>query len=147
MITFTEQLRGQFRHSWRTGSNYTVDPPVTDTDVDTLILVKNLSDALTILTDDWDEAGWELLHCCTPEGKKNYESDTGYADWWYSLRRGNENLIVTDNQAWYFRAIAATELCRAFNLKNKEDRINVFRYIRDSRDEYDINGLLDEVLV
>ena len=147
MITFTEQLRDQFRHSWRTGSNYTVSPPVTDTDVDTLVLVKNLNDALNILTDDWDEAGWKLLHCCTPEGKKNYASDTGYADWWYSLRRGNENLIVTDNQEWYFKAIAATELCRSFNLKNKEDRINVFRYIRDGRDEYDINGLLGEILV
>ena len=110
----------------RTGSSYTCDPPVNDTDVDYLVLVQYLWDAILVLKD----TGWILC-----EGKEGaYEDDNDYSITWYAVRRQNLNLILTADPGWYQRAVQATTICKRHNILDKDDRIIVFRWIRDGGD-------------
>lgn len=58
---------------------------------------------------------------------------------WGALRKGNANLIVTIDRAWYERAALANEVCVALKLKDKGDRIVVYRVVRDGYDAEDAN--------
>lgn len=106
-----------------TGSNYTEDPPVTDTDIDFLVLVNSLGSFCLGLEED----GWSP--CSGASG--HYEEETGYAQVWYAMRWDEYNLIITDDPGWYSRAVAATGICKLHNIRNKGDRIIVFRWLRD----------------
>lgn len=106
--------------SYRTGSNYTVIPPVTDTDIDYLVLVKDLKEACDAMLAD----GFVLcdqVYAVTEEG---------HTTRWCALRKGELNLIVQADLTLYVRSCAATELCRALNVKSKEDRIALFRAVK-----------------
>lgn len=107
-----------------TGSNYTCDPPVTDTDVDYLVLVQDLWQAVEVLerVEDW---------CLCQGADGAYQNDKEYANTWYAMRKGNINLIMTDDPAWYQRAVHATTVCKQRNILDKADRIIVFRWLRD----------------
>jgi hypothetical protein len=107
----------------RTGSSYTCDPPVDNTDVDYLVLVRDLWQAVAALRD----FGWTLC-----EGKDgSYEEDDTYSLDWYAVRKGNLNLILTGDPRWYQRAVQATTICKKHNVLDKDDRIIVFRWVRD----------------
>lgn len=107
----------------RTGSNYTCDPPVVNTDIDYLVLVQDLWHALGALADE----GWTLC-----EGKDGaYEEDDTYSLDWYAVRKGSFNLILTADPGWYQRAVQATTICKMHNILDKADRIIVFRWVRD----------------
>lgn len=112
--------------SSRTGSSYTVDPPVTNTDIDYLVLVQDFHEAIAKLVD----AGWTL--CSGPDG--HYEEDEDYSDTWYALRNDVFNIMVTADSGWYQRAVEATTICKQRNIKDKQDRIVVFRWVRDGLD-------------
>lgn len=108
--------------SYRTGSNYTVTPPVTDTDIDIdyLVLVKDLKEARDALISE----GFVLcdhVYAVTEEG---------HTTQWCALRKDELNLIVQADLTLYLRSCAATELCRALNVKSKEDRIALFRAVK-----------------
>ena len=107
----------------RTGSSYTCDPPVDNTDVDYLVLVQDLWHAIEVLGD----TGWTL--CQGEDGA--YEDDDTYSLDWYAVRRLNLNLILTADPSWYQRAVRATGECRLHNILDKVDRIIVFRWVRD----------------
>ncbi len=107
--------------SYKTGSNYTVTPPVTTTDVDYLVLVKDIKEAMDWLLAD----GYSLC-----EHQYAQDVETGATVQWFAVRKGVLNLIVQANVSLYFRSCAATELCRALNVKNKEDRIAIFRAVK-----------------
>jgi hypothetical protein len=48
-----------------------------------------------------------------------------------SYRRDDLNLIVTSNPTFFYDFENATKLCKFLNLKEKKDRVAVFRAIRD----------------
>lgn len=113
-----------------TGSSFTVDPPVLDTDRDWLVLVKDLGDAVDLLI----EYGWELCTNKSDEGAELYTQDKSYSSTWYALRNGLLNIMVTDDPTWYICAVAATLTCKALNLTDKEERKQLFRAVRDDNE-------------
>lgn len=110
-----------------TGSAYTVNPPVMNTDQDWLVLVEDFNGAVEQLI----AGGWEL--CCgkDDDGREMYKGDPNYSTTWYALRNGVFNVMLTADPTWYIRAVAATLVCKALNLKDKEERKQLFRSVRD----------------
>lgn len=96
-----------------TGSSYICNPPVLDTDIDFVILIKD----------------WNKLHdwCKQNAFKTNFED---YAiEEFRSYKRGVINIIVTDDPTWYKRFVKATELAKQLNLLDKQQRINLFDFV------------------
>lgn len=121
--------------SWhKTGSNYICNPPVTNTDVDYIILV-----------GDWELAHqWMLENDFVTCGEDSYGGNLFEA-----FRKGNLNYIITYDLVFYDRFCAATELAKLKNLKYKSDRIALFKSIlygiKDGKlNDYNILGALYE---
>ena len=104
-----------------TGSAYVCDPPVTNTDEDYIILVNSVGDSCEYLL----RLGF--LHC------SKYPN---LAEKFVALRKGTINFIITSDEVYYIRYVAATELAKKLNLTNKSDRINLFHVIIDGRELY-----------
>ena len=108
-----------------TGSNYICNPPVIDTDMDFIVLIKD--------EDYFDTIGrlslceWELGGSDpTPVSEAGYENaDYGFASW----KKGNVNLIITTSQDFYNKFVYATEVAKRQNLLKKEDRVALFQKI------------------
>lgn len=112
-----------------TGSNYICNPPVTDTDIDTVFLLhselfapgaqipKHYSDQLV-------EDGWTP---CVGEG---YEILGGDFTAW---RKGNFNYICTTDEKYYKKYVFATKVCKAMNIKYKPARIWMFEVIMERK--------------
>lgn len=98
-----------------TGSNYICNPPVTDTDIDTVLLVQG----------DWDGALIEDGYSSSDSDNMEYDSLGIFTTW----RKGNINYIVTEDERFYNLFVKATEEAKFLNLKNKEDRISLFQKI------------------
>lgn len=60
-----------------------------------------------------------------------------YKDGWQALRKGNLNLMVTADKAWFDATVLASRVCQAARLFEKEDRIRVMRVIREGLDPED----------
>lgn len=102
-----------------TGSRYICDPPPTDTDNDTVILIAPEdfdSVNVTLMLNDW-ELGGSMVP----------------GDIWYSYKKGIENYIITTSEEHYRKWITATRIAKKFNMVNKEDRIDLFKAIVDSQ--------------
>lgn len=97
-----------------TGSNYICNPPVTNTDIDTVVLAKpGYESHLAAL-------GWE------PHSGEGYEVMGGdFVSW----RKGNKNYIVTVDPEFYKKFVLATRISKMLNLLNKEDRIFMFKLV------------------
>ena len=104
-----------YLYSCPTGSYYICTPSVVDTDIDTLFLVYNLEETVEYLKED----DWCLC------GKEQYEQTSD----WVAYRKGNLNVLLTDNSKYYDRFEAATELAKKRNLLSKKDRIRLFKLI------------------
>jgi len=94
------------------GSRVTCVPAPTDTDEDILIL----TDDARLFMGDAIEAGF--ANCGFYVGCD-----------FISLRKGEINLIVTEESSFYNKFILATHVCKALNLLDKEQRITVFQAI------------------
>ena len=112
----------------RTGSSYTCNPPVLDTDVDYLVFVDDWASAVQYLAH---ALGWTL----SSGNVEEYEQDEDYSDTWYACRKDQFNAMVTNDIGWYEGAVRATEVCKARNVLDKEDRKAIFRFMRDGIDE------------
>jgi acetolactate synthase regulatory subunit len=89
-------------------------------DVDFVVLVQNES-YLERLTDLIMNRGFQACG-------EQYECSTGT---WGAARRGNLNLIVTHDKAFYEGYKLAMEVCKALRLTNKLDRIAACKVVRD----------------
>jgi len=98
----------------RVGSRVTCDPAPVGTDVDYLILVTEHR-ASTLVS-----LGFEM------DGSAYYESSNRTFESW---RRGELNLIVTEDVRFYERFMLATEVATELNLLEKKDRIVLFQAI------------------
>jgi hypothetical protein len=102
------------------GSRATCDPPPSDTDEDylckaeSLKLFKDRAEA-----DGFEYGGSDLLD----------EHLDGIEMRFISLRRGHVNLIVTDDDEFYRRFLAASSVAKRFNLLRKDDRVALFQAV------------------
>ena len=109
---------------WPTGSAY-ICPTVAYNDLDFVMYLETAQVGAyrLLLSDD----GWES--CCAAQ----YPDQK--VDCWEAFRKGQWNLILCWNPEEYLRWLAATELAKVLNLTSKEERVGLFRVIRDGLDE------------
>ena len=101
------------------GSRVTCDPPVMDTDRDMLCLVKDRKEFLGAATRE----GFVMAGSVPADQLELNQSP------FTSLKRGEDNLIVTD-AAWFAsRFMVATRLAKRFNLQAKADRVALFQAV------------------
>ena len=111
-------IKDYIRAFYPTGSNYICNPPVTDTDVDYLILAKHkkalaytlMENKFTINPIDYYEQGKEVL----------------FESW----RRGNINLLVMTDIDHFNKWVEATILAKKLNLLDKKQRVDLFNYVK-----------------
>jgi hypothetical protein len=97
------------------GSRITVDPPPTDTDLDVLILCE----------PDLDAA----ISACHRYGFNDDGSYKELPSCFWSVRRGDLNLILTNDKEFYDLFCLASYVCKTLNVVSKKDRITVFQAI------------------
>lgn len=110
--------------SWPTGSRYICNPPPTDTDDDTVILVDDLETATKHLLED----GWDIPLSDNYKDMKNL-------DGWFSAKKKVDdvlkNYIVMADLDKFNNWVKATEVAKRLNLLDKKDRIFLFSVIVD----------------
>lgn len=122
----TQALRDQVITLVPTGSAHTRVPPVGDTDIDFLLLVRSRK--------DFTAATAGTIY----EGGSIQRKDLAYPDEFDTYRSSDErpnslNLIVTDDKAAFERFELATYLARNLNIQNKRDRVALFRAVVDGK--------------
>lgn len=108
-----------------TGSRFICNPPPTGTDNDHVVLATRVRTAIK----HFKATGFDChsgLSAAIDEGNSH--------DAFWSLRRGDINLIVTGDSDFYERFVLATKLARRFNLLLKADRVALFQAILYGRD-------------
>jgi hypothetical protein len=95
-----------------TGSRFTCDPPVMNTDEDYVCLMVD-SGVLETLG----------FHCTTGEND-NYDISE-FTTWRY----GRFNLVVTDSMKFYEKFVEATNEAKAKNILDKGERIKLFQMV------------------
>jgi hypothetical protein len=92
------------------GSRYICSPPPMDTDIDTLFLVPDLEIAQQALEDE----GW----IC--DAGDAYDLN----QWSFiSMRKGENNYILTDQFSFYEYFVLAADVCKHLNITSKNERI------------------------
>jgi hypothetical protein len=107
----------QVLSAFPTGSFVICDPPVLDTDIDVVWLVKDFAACSSSLQAD----GWEIC------GEEYSDADGTFKAW----RKENLNYILVTDKNKFAEWIVATNLAKQLNLLNKEDRIALFSVIRN----------------
>ena len=104
------------------GSRITCDPPVMNTDIDYLLLVRD---------DKWGAFREHLDYIWSLDGSDIHPSQdiTAAEDRFQSYSYGSVNLIITLSRAFYDRFLAATSVAKRFNLLGKADRIALFQAV------------------
>lgn len=108
-----------------TGSAYTCNPPVTDTDEDWICY-----------TDTGEP--WRIQEALEKDGFVTSEDQGDYPDC-ISYRKGNVNIVVVFEAELYYNWVKATEVCKYLNLMEKQDRKMVHRIICGEQIDFD-NG-------
>lgn len=116
-----------------TGSAFVCDPPVTDTDIDILVLLTPDAAADDFL-GDLEKAGWVL-------GGSSVEALAEAGDEFQSYRKGKLNLILTARPQYFARLKLATLMAKQFNLTKKRDRIALFEVVADQNECPDVDGI------
>jgi len=106
----------------RVGSRVTCYPAPTNTDEDWLVLTAT-SDDLCKLEVVLRESGYE-------QDTGDIEDYTGETEVIFkSFRKGEINVILTFNEAFFDLFMTATHIAKRFNLKHKGDRIALFQAV------------------
>lgn len=95
-----------------TGSRFTCDPPVMDTD----------EDYVCLMTDE--DVLFDSGFICTTQEDATYEL-SDFSTWRY----GRFNLVVTGSLSFYEKFVDATKQAKEQNLLNKADRIQLFQKV------------------
>jgi hypothetical protein len=117
--SFEEFVFGITRFNYhQTGSSFTCDPPVLDTDFDWIcnLTGKKGSPDMT----------WRMEDILIAAGHETSENQEHYPDY-VSYRKDNINIIVVYDEWMYRNWIKATTICKRLNLLEKEDRKMVHR--------------------
>lgn len=108
------------------GSRYVCNPPIMDTDRDTLILVTHKQKAFQLLVS----LGWE---CCS-EGE--YLEGAFFA-----MRKGEDNYILTESPEIFQRYTIATAVAKELNAQDKHTRIRIHKACVEASGGF--TGLID----
>ena len=103
-------IHGTIIRQFPTGSRVTTHAAA-ESDYDYVVFVRNASEAHEALLG----AGWSVC------GNDEYENDR-----YLAYRKGEVNLLVSDDRVYIAAMEAATTLLRALNLPNKQDRYDLF---------------------
>lgn len=103
---------------YQTGSSVICDPPVEDTDIDFIICTEKEDKLYKFLMDN----DFKLSNASEEEYDLESEGFSCY-------RKGNINLIVTENKQWYDKWVLATKVAKKLNLLKKDNRITLFKAI------------------
>ena len=102
-----------------TGSRYICNPPVLNTDEDTVFLVNSVDYEIALIEEGF----------ITKDSEIDYDTRGLFQSW----RKGIDNYIVTMDQRFYEDYVLATEGAKALNLTKKDDRITLFKSIFEAR--------------
>lgn len=109
------------------GSNYICDPPVTNTDIDYIVLVDDILIAHKFITKN----GFR----CDVEKKYILDEDRQFLSYKRYVEIDGEkkiiNFITTELPFYYKSFVFATELAKKLNIRDKTDRVDLFRIIRE----------------
>lgn len=125
-------------HFVMSGSRVICDPPVLDTDIDYLVYVNNLESSGDVLmrhgwTNCFEE--WAAKEDTDPGKQVNdYTIEIEDGARFQAWRNGEANVIVTDSKSFYVRSCAATLMAKSLNLRQKSQRIELFRAIKYGND-------------
>lgn len=111
-----------------TGSAYTCNPPVTDTDIDYLVLCAEGTHESYV--KDLLAEGWQI-------GGSVVEVLGGQDDF-QSVRKGKVNLIIIGTLSYFDRLVTATNLAKKLNLMDKKDRVALFEVVADQNLDFNI---------
>lgn len=169
-----ENVRRLITYTYPTGSRYTVTPPVTNTDIDFYAFINPDLYSSTMLARP---QGWQLedrlaqkaellravgamleadgwSNCANEGDAARYSQGAGFGREFVAYRKDDYNLMLTVDTGFFYNAAAATELCRAMNIMDKQDRIRVHQMVHNSgryhdmpnteRQRYFINYVLEE---
>jgi len=127
-------LKAQAVRFEATGSRVICDPPPLTTDADYLVLLKNgthvkeVSKALEC--GSWIGAGSMSDALIASEDITEEERNTlDIGPQFQSLKKGRINLILTCDQTFYERFMAATSVAKMLNLQIKAERVALFRAV------------------
>jgi hypothetical protein len=104
------------------GSRVTCNPPPADTDLDLLVLVgvNQLPEALSMLSLlGFDHDGSDI------SDKLDFVHDSAFAS--YSL--ADVNVIITSDDDFHSRFLAASSVAKRLNLLQKADRVALFQAV------------------
>ena len=132
MLNLSSEVKSLIISMSQTGSNYICHPPVINTDIDYVVYTKNMDELIEILKSE----GW------SPSATKEYDIEGDFM----SLKKrsmsifpeaSNESqplidLIITDNEKLFSAFISATRIAKELNLRVKDDRVELFRIVKDS---------------
>lgn len=108
-----------------TGSRVICDPPPEDTDEDWVLLTDDKSELITRL----DRRGWDIGGSEQTSFERNvftsFKKSMKGIPW-------KINVIITADPNFFWDFEKATRLCKKLNLLKKEDRVAVFKAIRDN---------------
>lgn len=105
-----------------TGSRVICNPPPIDTDLDVVVLVKDLYE----FVDDSQKRGWDIGGSRGPNFEPGFFEDCDFC----SITSGTLNLICTQRPEWYERFVAASVVATRLNLMHKCCRITLFSAFR-----------------
>jgi hypothetical protein len=100
------------------GSRYICSPPPTDTDEDTLFWVKKIEECQKAL----EAEGWKK------DGGETYKFQGEFI----SMRKDDQNYILSDNAVFFDAFVVATRICKKLNILDKPTRIWIHEQIRDT---------------
>lgn len=107
------------------GSRVTCNPPPLNTDQDVLCLVSDHS--LTNMQGAMAFEGYVYEGSAPTDVAEGPNMDTARV--FTSMRKGSMNYILTSDEEFYKRFLAATRLAKKFNLASKADRIALFQAV------------------
>lgn len=103
------------------GSRRTCNPPPMDTDDDYLVLVKDHYEFRAHIA----ELGFTLLGSLVADASEPLDAEDRFS----SYMLGDINLIVTQDENFYHKFLAATSVAKRLNLLVKADRIALFQAV------------------
>ena len=118
LINYIDIPEKLWRGIHQTGSSVICNPPVEYTDIDGVICTTSCGEIYNFLTGQ----GFKLSSADNEE----YDSES---EGFECYRKGDINLIVTEDYKWYKRWVLATNVAKKLNLLKREDRILLFKAV------------------
>ena len=121
MTIILDELRKHFGSEFiaivPVGSRITCDPAPTNTDEDHLLLLRDNAAFSLMAEFGFKQEGLPHFYTGNDNG--------GFRSW----RRGDVNIITTQERSFFDKFLTATALAKRFNLLEKSDRISLFQAV------------------